>query len=312
MDNTTLADELEAWTLWSEQRPSDHTLNYRWRVPAQKILGMELRPEWTEKMHLCGMGYADNEWWPPFSHWDGYNRTVPKGTEWRIATEDETDVYWGGLHMEPSPFSGMPPKIEYHGRFIGAPPYQPEWLKIVSPMIGFNTWTDAAKMQAAWNTRTPALRTPAPAPVSGDVVEALFNHIKHGDDAHQAWLKAELKSFFAALQAQPTPAQGDVVERVGLLWSEATPPDAECSYDYCAAKTPFGNFQIEWKSWKEHPGYVCYFNGEFLATHDTLDGAKNACREWFAGALAEALAAMQQAPVSDAAKIAAIRAGGQA
>lgn len=31
----------------------------------------------------------------------------------------------------------------------------------------------------------------------GELVERLFKHIEHGDEAHRAWLKEELEKFFA-------------------------------------------------------------------------------------------------------------------
>ena len=158
----TLADivvkaTLGEWKLWSDEKPEDTKALYRWRVPARQILGMTLRPEWTAKLSFVGMGYDPGEYWPPFSYWNGYVRTLPEGVEWRLAGEDETDIFWGGLDLLPSPFTGKPPKVEYCGLYIGAPPYKPEWLKIVSYMVGFNSWKDAAKMQAAWNTRTDPL-----------------------------------------------------------------------------------------------------------------------------------------------------------
>lgn len=30
---------MDSWTLWSEQQPTDAKLVYRWRIPAQEILG---------------------------------------------------------------------------------------------------------------------------------------------------------------------------------------------------------------------------------------------------------------------------------
>lgn len=148
----------EQWTRWDDERPTDPKALYRWRIPARKILGMVLRPEWSGKLTYCGMGYDPHEYWPPFSNWNGYVRSVPAGTEWRLATddEDEKSIFWSGLDLLPSPFTGQPPKVDYCGRWIGAPPYEPDWLKIVSYMIGHNSWKDAEAMQRAWNRREVA------------------------------------------------------------------------------------------------------------------------------------------------------------
>ena len=34
---------MDSWTLWSEQQPTDAKLVYRWRIPAQEILGPDRR-----------------------------------------------------------------------------------------------------------------------------------------------------------------------------------------------------------------------------------------------------------------------------
>jgi len=146
---------MSEWKLWSDEKPTDFSTLYRWRVPMRLILGLNLQPEWTDKLSLVGMGVGDNEWWPPFSHWDGYTRSVPKGTEWRLAAEDEPkgDIFWRGLMMQPCPFTGRKPTVYYHGSYATAPPYLPEWLGIRSYMVDNTGWRDAKKMQDAWNVR---------------------------------------------------------------------------------------------------------------------------------------------------------------
>ena len=38
-----------------------------------------------------------------------------------------------------------------------------------------------------------------------------------------------------------------------LEWSEVKEPNSECSYHHVTATTPFGDFLITWKGWKEYP-----------------------------------------------------------
>lgn len=37
-----------------------------------------------------------------------------------------------------------------------------------------------------------------------------------------------------------------------LEWSENRCPNKEIGYTHCIATTPFGNFTLTWKSWKQH------------------------------------------------------------
>jgi hypothetical protein len=69
-----------------------------------------------------------------------------------------------------------------------------------------------------------------------------------------------------------------------LVWSENFKPNDYCRYDHCIADTPFGEFLISWKSWKDYPSfsideapgdhdkYSCYFS---------LDAAKQECDDFW-------------------------------
>ena len=145
------------WTLWSERRPPNEDGLFRYRVRAN-ILGLIMRPEWTEKMHLCGMGFDDAEYWPLSPcRWNGSRRYITHaGLEWSpIEHDDSGDVFWGEINLLPCPFTGTQPKIKAVGKWIGAPLWESEALYISSQMIPASRWTDAKKMVAAWNTRAP-------------------------------------------------------------------------------------------------------------------------------------------------------------
>lgn len=152
------------WTLWSEQRPPNARGSYRYRATFP-FLGLSVTAEWTEEMHLCGMGYDDSEWWPLSScHWNGYQRYIThKGLEWSpLQAYDPDDIVWTGLDLLPCPFTGRDPKLEPQGQFIGAPLWRSEAVWISSPAVPKRRWTDAKAMQKLWNTRL-AVRQDAPA-----------------------------------------------------------------------------------------------------------------------------------------------------
>lgn len=77
-----------------------------------------------------------------------------------------------------------------------------------------------------------------------------------------------------------------VSEIAKLKWSEPEPPNQDSSYDHVMAETPFGQFKIEWKSWKDYPGFTID-NPLFLNTsewirpkEDTLESAKQAVNDY--------------------------------
>ncbi len=117
------------WKLWSVVRPTKDWV-YRWRIPPRDYGGLILQPEWNSKMILSGMGFGKNELWPSFSQWDGHNRTVPPGTEWRMADESEPQESWPGLILKPCPFCGDDPKFEWEERYMHAPIFHYKSFKI--------------------------------------------------------------------------------------------------------------------------------------------------------------------------------------
>ena len=156
--DTTATAELAArrsWTLWNDRRPPNESGSYRYRA-AFPFLGLSVVADWTEKMHLCGMGYGDSEWWPlQPCHWDGYRRYITNPTlAWSPLQEDDPEqIMWHGLDLLPCPFTGKPPLLEPSGQYIGAPLWRSEAVWISSPAVPKRRWTNAAAMQAAWNTR---------------------------------------------------------------------------------------------------------------------------------------------------------------
>lgn len=80
-----------------------------------------------------------------------------------------------------------------------------------------------------------------------------------------------------------------------LTWSRLFDPNEECRYDHCYADTPFGRYQIEWKGWKDSPGFTLVFGGEFITVPDDLISAKEAALKDYMSRLASALSATEDA-----------------
>lgn len=64
-----------------------------------------------------------------------------------------------------------------------------------------------------------------------------------------------------------------------LSWSDPKKPCEECRYDHVRSETSIGNYQIEWKGWKDYPGYTLYFGGNYIDAFDGLIEAKIAAFE---------------------------------
>jgi hypothetical protein len=163
MGDCSIADVLDAapevqereWTLWSDQRCPNERGEFRFRA-SFKFLGLPVTAEWTEKMHFCGMGYDEGQWWPVrLCHWDGYRRyiTIDKLYWSPVQACGPEGIVWHGIDLLPCPFTGKAPTLEPVGQFIGAPLWRSEAVYISSPGVPKRRWTDAVKMQAAWNTR---------------------------------------------------------------------------------------------------------------------------------------------------------------
>src|ERR1700744_6428697 len=100
------------------------------------------------------MGYSENEWWPIFSNWDGYRRSVDKTLEWRLALPEETkdNTIWHGLKFLPCPFTGKQPTIKYGG-YVGAAPYQGNQIWLECGIVKIYGGQSAQRLEDIWNTR---------------------------------------------------------------------------------------------------------------------------------------------------------------
>ena len=143
------------WTKWSDKRTPNDDKTYRFRVYAN-ILGTNMSVEWSEKQRSCGMGYADPQYWPMMPcHWDGYRRYITHASlEWSESiVGDSEDVVFHGLNLLSCPFTGKQPIIKWSGRYIGAAPYELEWIGIKSYLVDSLGWRDVKQMCDTWNKR---------------------------------------------------------------------------------------------------------------------------------------------------------------
>ena len=77
---------------------------------------------------------------------------------------------------------------------------------------------------------------------------------------------------------------------MSLEWSEPQKPCEKCRYDHVEAKSPLGEFRIEWKSWKEDgDDYCLYLNGKFLKADYELNDAKMSAQQHLAEMVAKLL-----------------------
>ena len=146
---------MSEWKLWTKERPKDFSKLYRFRVSWQNVLGLELRPEWTDRL-IPDPSYDRKP--PYYPSTFNYRASLCKRTdiEWREAIPDEPEghggVFWNGLDLLPCPFTGKIPVVEYSTRHWTAPPFEAEkiWLKTDYFKITAN---DARELRDIWNTR---------------------------------------------------------------------------------------------------------------------------------------------------------------
>lgn len=151
------------WIAWATQRPDQAGL-YWWRA-RQAIYGwMPLRPEWCGKLDLMGMGYQKKQLYPYCSHWDGYQRTVPAGLEWRSAEvgDKDGDVRWPDFRVLPCPFCGATQRLQsvqgssLGGVVITLTPHKHNrfWWACKCGMASTPHSENLVALVSAWNQRT--------------------------------------------------------------------------------------------------------------------------------------------------------------
>lgn len=76
-----------------------------------------------------------------------------------------------------------------------------------------------------------------------------------------------------------------------LEWSEERQPCWECGYNHVVATSPFGQWRIEWKGWKENPSFYLVLQDLPMQTEamQSLDDAKAAAQSMFVGKVLQCL-----------------------
>jgi hypothetical protein len=160
------------WIDWKDTRPAAEGQGpyfHWWRVGPVANTGTA--PEWIGKIAFCRMDYAEHEYWPEFSNWNGFHRTVPALTQWKPLTNADQElvarllkqgvpdfcikartVIYPGIDLEKCPFCGRLPRVKFRPRYIGACVKDAEEFAIECclPNVCRNTLPEAAVI---WNRR---------------------------------------------------------------------------------------------------------------------------------------------------------------
>jgi len=157
------------WTPFTDARPPEAGLFWFRLLPAS-YGGVACRPEWVGEVSLCGDGGDRRNPWPNMSHWNGYERTVPAGLEWRAFSDMDKvaglrngDHVIPGLTIWPCPHCGTPASLECDDRPEGGgarlytAPFRPNLFKITCRVcwIGTRQYRDLKALLDSWNRRTP-------------------------------------------------------------------------------------------------------------------------------------------------------------
>jgi len=65
-----------------------------------------------------------------------------------------------------------------------------------------------------------------------------------------------------------------------LVWTEPKPPTKEIRYNHTTCNTPLGTFLIDWKGWKDNPGYDVMLNDEWVDCKYSLEDAKTCVKDF--------------------------------
>ena len=107
-----------------------------------------------------------------------------------------------------------------------------------------------------------------------ELTNATQDIIAISDRKHDAWDVA--KAVIAKVIGLPNPVQvfDKDTKTSALVWSSEHEANESIRYNHVLADSPFGQFSIEWKGWKDHDSYCVYLDGDYLDSDNNLDEAK--------------------------------------
>jgi hypothetical protein len=147
--------------------------------------------------------------------------------------------------------------------------------------------------------RPAALTEPVGDGPTDALVDDLFNRFADSCDEYGLWSlgKDGLRAALRAALAAEVVGEGPI-----LQWTENMPPSEGCRYDHCIAETPFGQFRISWKGWKQFDSPTVDETpwGDWHNAFNSVDEAKAACQKEMDERLARwAHLAASPAPLTD-------------
>lgn len=94
-------------------------------------------------------------------------------------------------------------------------------------------------------------------------------------EIHGKWAQRHRETIREAMQAKPVDVE--------LIWKKLE----DQPYDTLIAETPFGDYRLEWKGWKKYKDTCIMFNGDFICSDCSPEGAQDVALEHYKGRISK-------------------------